>query len=302
MENNLHGDMLYTKHAGEGSQSITDDEHAGASLPEKNNQESTVREPPITLTKTRSSPSHGRHPRGTRPHKRHSRTTNAEEPRPMADKTVRAAFLTKLFIILTIQTGTTCGIICIFLYWKYLDIWVQRRPWFCYSLLPLVFLMIIVIACCDEARRKAPMNVILLLLFTILQGTVLGSIASFFDAPSVMWAVGGISFVMLGMTIFSLQTKFNVDITSGVLLVLSFVPIVIGVLFAIMQFMWIQITYAGAGTLIFSLYVVVDTQLMLGKRHQYILTPDEYTFAALNVYVDIMHLCLFILRFVGFTK
>jgi hypothetical protein len=49
-------------------------------------------------------------------------------------------------------------------------------------------------------------------------------------------------------------------------------------------------------------YLVVDTQLMLGGKHQYALSPEEYVFAALNLYLDIINLFLFILRLVGSAR
>jgi len=46
-------------------------------------------------------------------------------------------------------------------------------------------------------------------------------------------------------------------------------------------------------------YLVFDTQLMLGGKHKYALSPEEYIFAALNLYLDIINLLLFVLQIVG---
>uniref|UniRef100_A0A8D0BY93 Uncharacterized protein n=1 Tax=Salvator merianae TaxID=96440 RepID=A0A8D0BY93_SALMN len=117
-----------------------------------------------------------------------------------------------------------------------------------------------------------------------------------------MWAIGSTAFVILGLSIFALQTKWELTITSGVLLTLFFVLIAFGILCAVIQSMWIRITYASVGSLIFSIYLVVDTQLMLGKKHHYTLNSEDYIFAVLNVYIDIINFCLSLLRFVGFLK
>ncbi|XP_063158091.1 protein lifeguard 1-like [Candoia aspera] len=242
---------------------------------------------PSKVRRTRSSPSYGRHPRRGPSHRRRQRMVNVvEDEGPFADRSIRRTFLLKLYLMLAFQLGCAVGIICVFLYWKYLKIWVRRRPWFCYSLLPAVLLVVIALACCDQARRRFPLNIILLALFTILMGTWLGSIAGFFDAETVMWAVGATSLVTLGLCIFALQRKWELTITSGILLVLPLVVISTGVLCIILQ----------------SQYLLVDTQLMLGKKHHYRLNPDEYVFAVLNVYIDVLNMFLFILRFVGFMK
>lgn len=62
------------------------------------------------------------------------------------------------------------------------------------------------------------------------------------------------------------------------------------------------IMYGSAGALIFSLYIVYDTQLMMGGNHKYSLSPEEYIFAALNLYLDIINLFLYILTIIGAAK
>ena len=63
-----------------------------------------------------------------------------------------------------------------------------------------------------------------------------------------------------------------------------------------------MIAYGSIGALIFSLYIVFDTQLMMGGNHKYSLDPEEYIFAALNLYLDIINLFLYILMIVGAVK
>lgn len=60
-----------------------------------------------------------------------------------------------------------------------------------------------------------------------------------------------------------------------------------------------NLLYASLGALIFSFYLVFDTQLMLGGKHKYSISPEEYIFAALNLYLDIVNIFLYILAIVG---
>ena len=51
------------------------------------------------------------------------------------------------------------------------------------------------------------------------------------------------------------------------------------------------------GCLLFSCYIVYDTQLIVGgqhKKHQF--GVDDYVFAALNIYLDIINLFVYLLR------
>lgn len=48
-------------------------------------------------------------------------------------------------------------------------------------------------------------------------------------------------------------------------------------------------------------FLAVDTQLLLGNK-QLSLSPEEYVFAALNLYTDIINIFLFILTIIGRAK
>merc|ERR1712186_222422 len=61
----------------------------------------------------------------------------------------------------------------------------------------------------------------------------------------------------------------------------------------------LNLVYASIGCIIFSLYIIYDTQLMVGGSHKYSLSPEEYVFAALNLYLDIINLFLYILQIIG---
>ena len=60
--------------------------------------------------------------------------------------------------------------------------------------------------------------------------------------------------------------------------------------------------YGSIGALIFSLYIVYDTQLMMGGKHKYALSPEEYIFAALNIYLDVINLFMYILMIVSGSR
>ncbi|XP_078273762.1 protein lifeguard 1 [Rhinoraja longicauda] len=225
-----------------------------------------------------------------------------ETAKNFSDTVIRRAFVRKVFLILMVQLLITIAIICTFLYCEALNVWVTKSYWFAYALMPAIFILIITLSCCDGVRRKAPWNFVILLLFTILEGLMLGAVSVSFGADAVMWAVGATAFVSLGLTIFALQSKWDLTKGRGMLLVLLLVLLSFGILCAIIQSYWLQIVYASIGTLIFSVYLVIDIQLMLGGKHRYSLNPEEYIFAALNLYLDIVNLFLFILQLVGLSR
>lgn len=58
---------------------------------------------------------------------------------------------------------------------------------------------------------------------------------------------------------------------------------------------------SGGGALLFSLYLVYDIQMIMGGR-QHAASPDEYIFAALSLYLDVVLLFLFLLQLVGLGR
>ncbi|XP_072507612.1 protein lifeguard 1-like isoform X2 [Notamacropus eugenii] len=233
-------------------------------------------------------------------------TNDTDEPQNSPDKmnlfsdmTIRKGFIRKVFFILTFQLMITLGIICLFIFCIPIKTWVLLNPWFTYILIPALFVLIIILACFEDARCKVPENFFLLFIFTLVEGMLLGSISVFYHAEELMWAVGGTSLVTWGLILLAQQTKFDFTSLSANLWVLLLVLILYGTLYSLMRTYWLRLIFAALGTLFFSVYLVLDIQLMLGRSYQYALSPEEYVFAALNLYLDITNIFVFILELIS---
>uniref|UniRef100_A0A8C1NB79 Zgc:110410 n=1 Tax=Cyprinus carpio TaxID=7962 RepID=A0A8C1NB79_CYPCA len=219
-----------------------------------------------------------------------------EDENCFSDATIRRGFIRKVYLTLMVQLLITIGIICAFLYWETLKEWVRGTYW-CAT-----FVLIIVLVCCGDIRRKVPLNFIFLALFTITEGFLLGSVVVFYSAEAVLWAVGATALVSLAMSLFSLQSKWDFTALSGSIWVLCWTLFSFALLCAILRSQYLYILYASLGTLIFSVYLVMDTQLILGGKHKYSINPEEYIFAALNLYLDIITIFLLLLQLIGFCR
>jgi FtsH-binding integral membrane protein len=71
------------------------------------------------------------------------------------------------------------------------------------------FALIIALACCMNNARVYPRNMILLGLFTLAQGTMLGTLCAFFQASAVLLAVAMTAIVVLALTAFACTTKID---------------------------------------------------------------------------------------------
>ena len=132
---------------------------------------------------------------------------------------------------------------------------------------------------------------------------MLGSAVAFYRAEEVMMALGITVVLVLGLTLFALQTKIDFTACGGIL----FVALLSLMLFGICMWFFpnsktVNIVYASLGAFIFSIYIIFDTQLMMGGKHKYSLDPEEYIFASLNLYLDIINLFLYILSIIGNSR
>ena len=84
------------------------------------------------------------------------------------------------------------------------------------------------------------------------------------------------------------------------LILLAFILIII---ITIPLFFWTgyYVFYCAFGILVYSLYIIYDTQLILGQ-FGYKYNVDDYCLAALNLYIDIIYLFIRILSLLAAAK
>ncbi|XP_065366366.1 protein lifeguard 1-like [Calliphora vicina] len=212
---------------------------------------------------------------------------------------IRRAFIQKVYFILSIQLVLTLGIISVFVFNEELQDYVTEQPHLLLAAFVITFVTMIALACCPNVRRKVPVNYMCLAIFTLAEGFLLGVISSIYDPMTVLIAVGITAAICFALTLFAMQTKWDFTVMGGFLLVVLVVFLLFGLLMFFFHSQVMKLIYCSLGVLIFSLYLLYDTQLMLGGKHQYALSPDEYVFAALNLYIDIVQIFMYILGLLG---
>ena len=157
------------------------------------------------------------------------------------------------------------------------------------------------IICCESCSRQVPTNYLALFGFTLCESIMLSVVCLFVNSSAVGLAAAMTALVTAGLTAYACTTKS--DFTGmGAYLYAALLTLVVcgfvGSFFsAFYQTEWIQNLYAGAGCLIFSMYIVYDTQLIVGgDHHKYQFSEDDYVFAAINIYLDIVNLFIYILQ------
>lgn len=106
--------------------------------------------------------------------------------------------------------------------------------------------------------------------------------------------------VCLGLTIFAFQTKLDFTICGSSLFVLLLILLVASSILMFFPGRIVSVVYSSLGVLVFSLYLIYDTQMMLGGKHKLSISPEEYIFAVLTIYLDVIQLFLHIIHLLGF--
>uniref|UniRef100_A0A4W5KYR5 Glutamate receptor, ionotropic, N-methyl D-aspartate-associated protein 1b (glutamate binding) n=1 Tax=Hucho hucho TaxID=62062 RepID=A0A4W5KYR5_9TELE len=204
----------------------------------------------------------------------------------------------QVFMVLTVQLMVTFSFVALFTFVEEIKVFVRANTWTYWVSYGVFFVSLITISCCGEFRRKHPWNLIALSILTLAMSYMVGMIASFYDTDSVIMAVGITAVVCFTVVIFSLQTKYDFTSCHGVLLVCLIVLVLFGFLCIFIRNKILELVYASLGALLFTCFLAVDTQLLLGNKEK-ALSPEDYVFAALSLYTDIINIFLYILSIVG---
>lgn len=148
----------------------------------------------------------------------------------------------------------------------------------------------------SSARHTEPLNYLLLAAFTIFEGLALGMATLGLPTALVLRAAGTAAVAVGGLTAYALQTRRDFTAKGGMLFSGLLILLFSGLLQVLFGGSWIGTARNGFAALLFSAYLVYNTQTMMGggKKHQ--VRPDEWLMAALNIYVDIINLFLTILQ------
>ncbi|XP_042898974.1 protein lifeguard 1 isoform X3 [Parasteatoda tepidariorum] len=187
-----------------------------------------------------------------------------------SEKTIRMAFIQKVYSILMVQWAITVGFISLFIYNDSVQNYTVQHPKMIIFTLVMMVILMIAMTCCVNMRRTFPLNFICLFLFTFVLSFLLGVASCTFKAEEVMWAAGICAYDFTMMRVF--------------LCVALLCLVIFGILAIFLH----------------DKCLVCDTQILIGGHHKYSISPKEYIFAVLNLYLDIINLFVDILRIIRY--
>lgn len=210
------------------------------------------------------------------------------------DIIVRRGFVRKVFCILTLQLVFTFSVVCLFTFSSVVKEAVQTHLWAYISSFIIFAVVAIALNCCQSFSRRHPWNIVGLAVVTLSLSYMVGTIASFHNTNAVVITMGSTLAISFAIIAFSFQTRFDFTICYGIVLILAVDLLMFG-FFSIFYYSYMaDIAYGCLGALLYSLFLMIDCQLLMGT-FSYRLNPEEYVNAALMIYLDIILIFLYLL-------
>lgn len=216
------------------------------------------------------------------------------------DKNERHVFVKYVYSILITMLGFTIGICALFRGVDSVNEWVNVHE--VALLVPVIiftFVTLFMMMCIPACRYKKPHNFIVLFVFTSCMSILMGITTAHYDTNVVLLAFGATALITVSLTIFAFQTKWDFTGMGPYLLAVLVGLIFMGIIQIWVRDQLLETITASIGAILFSLYIVYDTQLMLGGDHKNSIGTEEYIFAAISLYLDIINLFMYLLQLIN---
>lgn len=214
---------------------------------------------------------------------------------------VRLGFIRKVYIIICFMLLFTFGLVAISYFVQgFRDFQVQNW-WLAIVASVLMIILMYVLGCFRSVARAVPWNYLLLFLFTLCMAYIVSFGTASYNGEAIIIAVGITAAVVIALTIYAMCTSTDFTVCWGLAIVLGVIMIIGSIIGIILRNRWFDVGMAAIGCLVFGFYLVVDTQLVIGKNSR-AYSVDDYVMAAVAIYIDIINLFLEILKLVAVAQ
>mmetsp|Transcript_18192 Transcript_18192/g.50238 ORF Transcript_18192/g.50238 Transcript_18192/m.50238 type:complete len:287 (-) Transcript_18192:94-954(-) len=206
---------------------------------------------------------------------------------------VRSTFVKKVYSILAVQTGISALIA--FPIVRFVDeVWLHNHVILYYVVSCMSLVLFIGSACCCQGTlRRYPATCCALIALTVLSGICIGFVCVMHSLPGVAISAATTAAIFLGLTVYACITGTDFAGLEPYMFAACFGVMVLGLLLLYVDWGWGQRVYGGVGAVLFSFYAIYATQRVLGGTHRSQFCADEYAFAALSLYLDVISLSAF---------
>ncbi|XP_022226140.2 protein lifeguard 1 [Drosophila obscura] len=215
------------------------------------------------------------------------------------DKSTRRSFIMKVCTITAFMLLATTGVMAIFVTNDDAKDWLLKHLWLVIIAVCVQMVILIMVCYCPFLFRKKPINYVLLSIFVAAESITLSFITMRYLPAQVLMAIGYTGLLVTALALFARFAPCDFTGCGPYLLVLFLVMLIMGIVMIFYRSYWLLCVYCSLGILVYSLYLVVDIQMMIGGTHKNQYSEEDYVLAALSIYIDIVHLFIYILMLIG---
>ena len=223
-----------------------------------------------------------------------------EEP-SADDVSDQMKFIRKVYGILACQLVFTAIMIAAVQYSEGFRLFCLTNPWLHILCTVIAIAAMCAIICC--VGRTVPGNYIALAIFTIAEGYCVAGLTAAYPPDLVVTAGLATALVTISLTIYAFYTKTEMTVFMGLAFVvyLAMFPILLfGAFFMKMQALYIF--YCCLGLILYSLFLIIDTMQIVRNNKSlggYEVDYDDYVIGAMQLYLDIVMIFVYILALLG---
>ena len=149
-----------------------------------------------------------------------------------------------------------------------------------------------------------PLNYALLAIITLAESCSISAFTSFFTPQSILLSIGVLCATVLAIFFAALATPVNVKLLLYLcvgLLISAFLQIALLITLLFVGYLetWWMIFYASCGIFLSGIYILIDLLMIMTKG---VYDLDDYILGALNLYIDILRMFIYIVMLLGKRK
>jgi len=205
---------------------------------------------------------------------------------------VRKLFIRRVYGILLAQLLVTGAIVYLVRAYFNNDQEAAMESAFSGVLLPSVVGIFASMFALNVFAKSYPTNLVLLLAFTVCESNVLAFGLTGVPTGLLMQSVFTTATVFIGLVLYTLESKQDFSFLGAFLFSMIWIMIFGSLLQWLWPFpTWMEVFYSWVGALMYCGFIIFDTW-----RLHFVLKADEYIYAAVSLYLDVLNLFLYILR------
>ena len=218
-------------------------------------------------------------------------SSKEEEVRTEINTAIRLGFIRKVYGILSCQLFITT-IFCLYaMNSNSMKEFMLYHRGILYLMLSIITTISLIVSCCYELMRPFPQNYILLFSFTFAESYIVAFICALTN-PKIVFMAAVMTFVMVvSLTLYAINTNNDITMLGGLIFIFSAAMLLLIFFGFFTSNRLFHVIIALGCVILFSIYLIYDTQLIMGNRKEMI-QIDDYILGAYELYLDIIQLFL----------